>query len=358
MKRVLIDQERMRHPYCGLAYYCRALEQGLRELSDPDIQYAYYGPKKAGYSDTLRWHRWHKHINPTPRGFDLLHVTHQLERYFPHRWGVPRVVTLHDLNYLYEDLSEKKRTKIQRLVEENLSKADAIVCISEFVQKDLEAHRDSLGVKPTTSIHTVHNGVFLPDEARLVALPTEGILPDKPYLLALGVLFDKKQQHLLIEMLPHLPEDLHLVLVYSEAKPEYKAQIDEAIRRTGTAHRIHFYESVSHEVKDALLYHSTALVHPSKAEGFGLPVVEAMALGKPLFLRPMTSLPEIGGDVAYYFDSTEPEDMAHLVQRGLEECTAAPERIAQIKARAQLFSCRKMAEGYSTVYREVLSRTR
>ena len=161
MKRVLIDQERMRHPYCGLAYYCRVLEQGLRELSDPDIQYAYYGPKKAGDSDTLRWHRWHTHINPTPRG-----------------------VTLHDLNYLYEDLSEKKRTKIQRLVEENLSKADAIVCISEFVQKDLEAHRDSLGVKPTTSIHTVHNGVFLPDEARLAALPTEGILPDKPYLLA------------------------------------------------------------------------------------------------------------------------------------------------------------------------------
>ena len=47
MKRVLIDQERMRHPYCGLAYYCRALEQGLRELSAPDIQYAYYGSKKA-----------------------------------------------------------------------------------------------------------------------------------------------------------------------------------------------------------------------------------------------------------------------------------------------------------------------
>ena len=72
----------------------------------------------------------------------------------------------------------------------------------------------------------------------------------------------------------------------------------------------------------------------------------------------MTSLPEIGGDVAYYFDSTEPEDMARLVQRGLKECTAAPERIAQIKARALLFSCRKMAEGYSAVYREVLSRTR
>lgn len=218
MKRVLIDQERLRHPYCGLAYYCRALEQGLRELSAPDIQCFYYGPEKDGCSDTLRWHRWHKRINPTTWGFDLLHVTHQLERYFPHRWGVPRVVTLHDLNYLYEDLSEKKRTKTQRLVEENLTKADAIVCISEFVQKDLEAHRDSLGIKPTTSIHTVHNGVFLPDEARLATLPTEGILPDKPYLLALGVLFDKKQQHLLIEMLPHLAEDLHLVLVYSEAK--------------------------------------------------------------------------------------------------------------------------------------------
>ena len=202
----------------------------------------------------------------------------------------------------------------------------------------------------------MHNGVFLPDEARLAALPTEGILPDKPYLLALGVLFDKKQQHLLVEMLPHLPEDLHLVLVYSEAKPEYKAQIDEAIRRTGTAHRIHFYEAVSHEVKDTLLYHCTALVHPSKAEGFGLPVVEAMALGKPLFLRPMTSLPEIGGDVAYYFDEVSPEAIAGTILSGLSAYDMSPSQAEALRARARLFDYRRMAQGYLQFYHEILSR--
>lgn len=358
MKKILIDQERLRIPYCGLAYYCRALEQGLSELARSDMRYAYYRPGRKHLIETIPYRYLHKVLNLTPRSFDLLHVTHQLERYFPQSWGVPRVVTLHDLNYLYEDLSEEKRTKIQRLVAKNLAQADAIVCISDYVRHDLEMHREWLRVKPTTSIHTVYNGVFLPDESRLATLPTQGILPDKPYLLALGVLFDKKQQHLLVEMLPYLPEDLDLVLVYSDAKPEYKAQIEAAIRRTGTSHRIHFYESVSHEVKDTLLYHCKALLHPSKAEGFGLPVVEAMALGKPVFLRPMTSLPEIGGDVAYYFASTEPQDMANLVLRGLAECDTSPEYSHRLKEQAQLFSCRRMAEGYTEVYREVLARTK
>ncbi|WP_298525387.1 glycosyltransferase family 1 protein [uncultured Porphyromonas sp.] len=355
MKKVLIDQERLRYPYCGLAYYCRCLETGLRELPTEGFKCSFYRPQEGESKDVVSFRRLHKYFNPTPLRFDLLHVTHQLQRYFPQSWSTKRLVTLHDLNFLHEDLEEHRRAKLQRIATKNLRQADAIVCISDFVRQDLEANLELFPLRKGTTIHIVHNGIFLPDEEQLRALPTEGIIPKNPYLLALGVLFDKKQQHLLIEMLRHLPEELHLVLVYSEAKSEYKARIDRLIRETGTADRIHLYEAVPHEVKDTLLYHCKALVHPSKAEGFGLPVVEAMALGKPLFLRPMTSLPEIGGEEAYYFDSTAPEDMAELVQRGLKDFEHEPRRSERLKERAQrLFSYQHMAEGYASIYRQLL----
>jgi len=259
------------------------------------------------------------------------------------------------LNFLTEPLPESKRKKLLKLVASNLNRAHGIVCISEFVRHDLEQHRELFQISEETPITVVHNGIFLPEEGQTSGITRDPIVPNAPYLLALGVLHEKKQQHLLIPALCHLPAELHLVLVYSEAKSEYLSKIQHTIQQHRLEDRVHLLCAVSDVEKASLLQHCRALLQPSIAEGFGLPVVEAMALGKPIFLRPATSLPEVGGDVAYYFDEVSPEAIAGTILSGLSAYDMSPSQAEALRARARLFDYRRMAQGYLQFYHEILS---
>ena len=119
---------------------------------------------------------------------------------------------------------------------------------------------------------------------------------------------------------------------------------------------MHLLCAVCDVEKASLLRHCRALLQPSIAEGFGLPVVEAMALGKPVFLRPATSLPEVGGEVAYYFDEVSPEAIAKAIIDGLSAYDIEPSQAEALRARARLFDYRRMAQGYLQFYHEILSR--
>ncbi|MBF1378258.1 MAG: glycosyltransferase, partial [Porphyromonadaceae bacterium] len=128
-----------------------------------------------------------------------------------------------------------------------------------------------------------------------------------------------------------------------------------AIQQYRLEDRVHLLCAVSDVEKASLLQHCRALLQPSIAEGFGLPVVEAMALGKPIFLRPATSLPEVGGDVAYYFDEVSPEAIAGTILSGLSAYDMSPSQAEALRARARLFDYRRMAQGYLQFYHEILS---
>ena len=91
---------------------------------------------------------------------------------------------------------------------------------------------------------------------------------------------------------------------------------------------------------------------PSLAEGFGLPVIEAMHHGKPVFLSTHTSLPEIGGDAAYYFDTFEPAHMAQVLERGMADF-AANDGPARVRAHASQFTWEKAGAAYLALYRSL-----
>lgn len=315
----------------------------------------YYAPSSVEIAGRRAFSPLHVLLNPTAKGYSLVHLTHQRQHYFPQLWGAKCLVTLHDLNFLTEPLPEKKRKKLLTLVASNLNRADGIVCISDFVRRDLEQNADLFQLSDSTLISVVHNGVFLPTSHQSSSSARDSILPDAPYLLTLGVLQEKKQQHLLIPALAHLPEELHLVLVYSEAKSEYLARVKSLIQQYQLESRVHLLCAVRDEEKETLLRHCRALLQPSMAEGFGLPVVEAMALGKPLFLRRATSLPEVGGDVAYYFDDLTPEGMAHMILCGLKDYDTDPNLAERLRARSALFDYRRMAQGYHQCYQKILA---
>jgi len=119
----------------------------------------------------------------------------------------------------------------------------------------------------------------------------------------------------------------------------------------GVEKQLHLIGIINDSDKYWLLKNCNSFAFPSLAEGFGLPVIEAMSLGKPVFLSHLTSLPEVGGPEAYYWKSFEPSSMIDVYQSGMktyDELKAARE----IEWAAQ-FSWSKAAESYLNLYESI-----
>lgn len=356
-KKILLDLERLRYPNSGIANAFRYLTKGLEKVSS-DLQIDLYGCKSSFPEDfsiftTKERKSWHKLFAPFLSKYAILHISHQLSSYFWHNnKKAVKVITLHDLNFLYEDISDAKRTKTIKLLNNNLRYADYIICISNFVLQDLEKNKDILDLKKLKGTSVIYNGVNFHALDQSYDMPFPN-LANKNYILNIGVLFSKKNQLSLIRMLPFLEEDL--VLVYSDFSSRYKKEIDEEIKKLNLEDRVHFLQNVSNEEKFALLQHCKSLCHPSLAEGFGIPPIEAMYYGKPTFLSTFTSLPEIGGDKAFYFKNFVPQEMAELYKKGMIEYNANPNLKEELTNWAQQFNYKVAAEKHIALYTKILN---
>ncbi len=359
---VLINMERQRYPNSGLGYYCRCLEQGLREILEDQAcsslvypSVSYYRPSNGEDSLVEEYSSLHKFFNPKPRGYKLLHVSHQLDRYFLNSYSIKRIVTLHDLNFLREELPPRKKAKLFDLCRRNLEKAEVIVCISRFVYDDLLVNKHLFNLKEQVRIEVIHNGIIF---KKLEVKEDASSFPElegEDFMLSIGVLHRKKQQHRLVEALAHLPKHLKLVLVYSDKKLDYFQEILETVEQNQLKDRVLFYSNISDVQKSFLFKNMKALLHPSIAEGFGIPPIEAMAEGKPVFLSRATSLPEVGGGEAFYFNSDDSsEGFAQTILEGLANFEEDKEKAQRLKAWAMRYDYRKMAQNYLNLYLEVL----
>lgn len=351
-QQVLVDVERLRYPNSGLGFFCHCLKQGLEEQEDaPSV--VFYGDRVESSLGVRAFKSWHRLFNPTPSSFGLLHVTHQQQRYLLNTPRCKRLVTLHDLNFLFESLTPRRYRKVLHKVRRNLASADMIVCISRFVRQHLLDNLHLFELKPHVEIEVVYNGLIFD---KSLGVRPEGWHLTQPYLLSIGVLQRKKQQHLLIEMLAFLPREFHLVLVYSDSKSDYLDYLRHLIDTLGLANRVHLLAQIAPQEKQFLLRNCHAYLHPSMAEGFGIPPVEAMALGRPVFLSRYTSLPEIGGEEAYYFDELTPRTMARALMNGLKDFASDPDKSRRLRFWAHRYDYRTMARTYAALYEQLLKR--
>ena len=357
-KKILIDSERLRYPNTGLANVSKNLIKGLVELNDTNNNLFFYGPKDyikqiAPEAAIVPYKKWHRRIEFFSKGFDIVHSEHQLSLYFQHSYSrTKKILTLHDLNFLHEDLSLRKKKRQLKCVNANLKNTQYLVCISNFVKEDVLKNTSILQLDKLKEILVIHNGITFPINTFSSLQGKLAFLTHRPYLLNIGVLFHKKNQKALIEALPYLKEDL--VIVASEHKEPYATEVFDTIRSLGVENRVHFFSNITEEEKNALIQHSEGLCQPSLAEGFGIPAVEAMALGKPVFLSTRTSLPEIGGDVAFYFQDFHPQTMADVITKGLQVYKQNKDTYtAKIKTWAKQFNYLTMAQNYLNLYNRI-----
>lgn len=344
-KFITFEVYKLKHPNTGLYHFTKELGHALRETIPHDFSLCYYGRKKDRYIFGADPYReisiWDKIFSPSCSGDTIWHSPYQMSSFMPRKRATKVVVTVHDLNFLYEK-NEKKRLKRIAKLQKNIDRADAVVAISEYSKADLLRHIDLKGKE----VQVIYNGCNR--YSGPIKEPKD--IPQKPFLFGVGTILRKKNWH----VLPSLLVDNDLMLYVAGTPSAYGDEIMASARKFGVEDRVHLLGEVSEAHKHWYMANCQAFVFPSIAEGFGLPVIEAMYYERPVFLSPHTSLPEVGGDFAYYFPSDfNPSGMREVFERGMADFNLRAQG-AQQRAYALGFSWTTAAKKYWEVYKKLL----
>lgn len=266
----------------------------------------------------------------------------------------PCVVTVHDLAFLrYPEFYRPMRRAYQRhFTLWSTRRAARVVAVSHATRRDLVNLLGIPAERITVIYPAVHDALRpVTDAAALAAFRVRHRLPAR-YVLYLGTLEPRKNLLGLLEGYARLrarePDTPPLVI--AGGRGWYVAPLFERVRALGLSAHVILPGYVARE-ELALWYSGAALfVYPSLYEGFGLPVVEALACGTPVITSDASSLPEAGGPVATLVPPTDTMALAHAMHTILAD-TAAPQRaLHEGPAWASQFSVARMAQAYSACY--------
>ena len=283
---------------------------------------------------------------------DLFHSLAQRPPVFRFR---REVVTVHDAFPITgRDYSTPEfQQRFSALLREAVERAARVITDSEYTALQIQAH---CGVE-AERIRTIPCGVDEPSET----LTPEGRLlererlvgPGNEMLLSVGNLETRKNLVNALRALALLPERYRLVMVGGDG---FGAEAIHAfIKEQGLGRRVVRLGFVPAERLPVLYESGSALLFPSLEEGFGFPVLEAMAHGLPVVTSNTSSLPEVGGDAALYADPLDVEGIARQCTRAVEDDAVRGELIEKGRARARQFTWRRTAEAVLRVYEEVLA---
>lgn len=286
-------------------------------------------------------------------------VVHFPFLYTPATWigaNVRRVVTIHGASRaaLGEDLVSKFSDADLERTRRRLKAFDRVVTVSKSAKSEIV---ENYGVEPDR-ISVVYNGVgegFSPSVDPSATLAKYGI--QKPYILTVSTLKPKKNVVASVRAFadlrkrhPDLPHRLVLVgykaAGYTEVEDETRRLgLEGAVVQTGWTE--------SSEIPD-FYAGADLLLFPSLHEGFGLPIVEAMASGCPVVASNVYSIPEVGGDAILTFDPGDPDALRAQAERALFDTTERSRLIGSGFERARVFTWSENARQTAAIYRELL----
>lgn len=354
MTRIFLEMERLRNPFSGLGQFCRQLGAALlreKALKPATLEYTIFLPEGSGQpfgpEPDYRYVRSRHRLFSPMGAWKVWHCTHQDSLFLPRRRKTRLVLTIHDLNFL-ERASYPRWKKIWKLfhLQRKINRAAAVVYISNFTAGRV---RENLRLPAAVRQRVIYNGNNYDPAVKPIGRP-DWLTWSSPFVLSLGI-HPKKNYEALLSLLKLHPE-LCWVIAGSDNRG-YMNTLRLAAWREGLDRQLLFTGVVSDGEKNWLLQNCRALWFPSLAEGFGLPAVEAMRAGKPVFLARSTSLPEIGGPDAFYWDSYEPQDLDRVFREGLRQYDEDPQLARRLQDHAGQFSWDRAAAEYSELYREI-----
>jgi glycosyltransferase involved in cell wall biosynthesis len=279
---------------------------------------------------------------------DLCHYTNFLAPIFEDR---PYVVTIHDmgLEVLPDAHPLTKRLYTRRLVPRVARKARLIITNSEYSKWEIVRHlgisEDRIRVTPLAAS----------PEFRPVAGQPAGWQAEEPYFLYVGNLEPRKNLERLIEAFARMPQKEHRLVIVGN--PWYHGgAAEQRARALGLNGRVKFLGYVPRENLPGLFSGAAAFVYPSLLEGFGLPIVEAMACGAPVITSNNSSMKEVAGEAAVLVDPRNVREITEALARVAEDGALRRELTRKGLIRAAEFSWEKTASLTLEAYREAVER--
>lgn len=371
MKQKMIgyDAKRIVRNATGLGSYGRTLINDLAPLM-PDTELRLYAPdagrdelreqilprENVSFSHPrlhcrLQRDMWRMYgvVNNLKR--DGVRIYHGLSGELPcglSKAGIPGVVTVHDLIFLrhpefYPPIDVFfYKWKFRQMLRE----ATRIIAISACTRRDILAYSDF----PEDRIDVVYQSCgtrfcrpvspeSLEEARRKYRLPTH-------YILNVGTVEARKNILLGIRALSQLPEELHLVVVGRQTS--YQKQLDAAIKELGLAQRVHFLQGVPNALLPAIYRQAEAFVYPSRYEGFGIPIIEAIQSGLPVVAAKGSCLEEAGGPDCLYVKPDDVRGMAGALLVAMN--TQKTERVRRSQDYVKRFENHDVAAQVISVY--------
>lgn len=354
MKTIFLESHHLKNLNFGFGQFNFHLVKALQKINAADLRFILHGQDlnslKSEFGDTFGYKKYFS-LRRYPlfrirEKYDLWHSLNQNTKIEPYH-DIPYLLTVHDHPHI-KDPSNYKEQEIHKAFQQKLNSSDAIVYISEFARDSTRLFYDI----PKVLEKVIYNGNTILD-VNYTSGNSPAYIPPRPFLFSIGVMDGRKNFDALINMMPFLPE-MDLVIAgkdTTKAADNTKRLVEEL----GLESRVKLTGSISDCEKHYYYRNSTAFVFPSTREGFGLPVIEAMKFGKPVFLSDKTSLPEIGGEAGIYWEHFEPEYMAEVLTSGIQDYDADRENISKkLISRADDFCWNSAAKAYCDVYRHLL----
>jgi alpha-1,3-rhamnosyl/mannosyltransferase len=327
------------------AGHWQQMTRSVRRLPDPVV----FALRAA------RWHRYEQRLNRICRSrsgtsrFSLYHET----AFTPAKLtDIPTVFSVYDLSLRrYRHTHPRERVwMFEYFVKTRLKYARHMLTISEFIRQEI-MDEFKVSASRVSSVPLAPDPLFAPASPGTVAQVRHRYGLPEEYLVFVSSLEPRKNIDLLIEALAAARMDIPLVLVGWHGWGE-KAWL-EKIHKGSLKNRILFTGHVPDPDLPAMYTGAAALVYPSLYEGFGLPILEAMACGCPVICSNVASMPEAAGDAALYIDPRDRDSLVHAIDTLVPDTCARQALKTAGLARAAHFTWEKTASKTMGIFRQV-----
>ena len=302
-------------------------------------------PKSTAFGKAL----WRSHGIVSDLKRDGVQLYHGLSGELPlgiRKSGIKTVVTIHDLIFLrHPEFYQWIDTKIYAWkFRKTLQEADHIIAISQCTKRDII----ELGGVDDNKISLIYQSC----SPRFAQMADSPLRTPGRYILSVGSIEARKNILLAIKALPHLPQELQLVIV--GRKTPYADEVMAYARKYHLDHRVVMRHGVSDEALPALYAGAEAFVYPSVYEGFGIPIIEAISSGLPVVACTGSCLEEAGGPHCLYVAPDDALGMANAIKKCLKGASGRDNRIRRSQDYIRRFAGHDVAGQVFELYQRLL----
>lgn len=371
------DAKRIVRNFTGLGSYSRTLVNDLSAIVPKGTSMLLYTPDegRTELRSLVKETQYMKYVYPQKHTFKIMRdiwrvkgivedmkkdnvdLFHGLTGELPsgiRKAGIKTVVTIHDLIFMhhpeYYNWIDTKiyAWKFRRTCKE----ADRIIAISECTKRDIMRFG---GVEPQ-KIDVIYQSCSTEfkvreSEKKLQEVHSTYMLP-KRYIVNVGTIEERKNILLAVKAMPMIPSDVSLVVV---GRPTpYAGNVKAYVEKNNLGGRVKFLHNVPHEDLPAIYQMAEACVYPSRYEGFGLPIIEAIQSGLPVVACTGSCLEEAGGNDSIYVKPDDAYGMAEALKQVLQGAPGREERIKKSQLYVKRFEGNNVAQKVLDVYRKLV----